>query len=367
MNAFSEKPESSGPNTKVLLCILKPSMALEYYTNSAIMEIFQRFGKVMGLRIIEKNVKLKAFVEFDKSEELELAKQRLHKNIVEGFGAFEIYPSRKASVSTSSTSFSEGDWQSSPEKGSRIDENPFHEIKFRISQNVNIPKNQLSEFGKTGGKRSSIDQAPTENWINGNSSEQSGKVLMLNRIDFTTVSKQMIANLLGCFGNVTKVITNLEGNFALVEMQNNLQARSVIRHLANQPFFGKPLKIKISKYASLSLKKMDPLLNPRLETLAVDPTCHRIDENSSEKMVPSTAYLQFSNLPKTLDPKTLFDLLSLIHSPLKLKAIRSDKYSTLSYLVQMEDASQASEILATFHGKQIDYEFIKASFSLSAF
>ena len=82
MNTFSEKNDFSSMNTKVLLCILKPSMALEYYTTSAIMEIFQRFGKVMGLRIIEKNVKLKAFVEFDKSEELEFAKQKLHKNIV---------------------------------------------------------------------------------------------------------------------------------------------------------------------------------------------------------------------------------------------------------------------------------------------
>lgn len=367
MNTFSERNDSSYLSCKVLLCILKPSMPLESYTSSTIMEIFQRFGKVIGLRIIEKNVKLKAFVEFQKPEELELAKLKLHKNTVEGFGAFEVYPSRKPSVSTSSQNSSEGDWQSSSDKGSNIDENPLHEIKFKANQNFCSPKNQNFEIGKMGAKQSPVDQILTENWVNGNSSEQSGKVLMLNRLDFTTVSKQMIANLLGCFGNVTKVITNLEGNFALVEMQNHFQARSVIRHLANQQFFGKPLKIKISKYASLSLKKMDPLLNPRLETLAVDQTSHRIDENIPARVVPSTAYLQFSNLPQTLDPKTLFDLLSLVHTPLKLKAIRPERYSTLSYLVQMEDASQASEVLATFHGKQIDYEFIKASFSLSAF
>ena len=166
MNTFSEKNDFSSMNTKVLLCILKPSMALEYYTTSAIMEIFQRFGKVMGLRIIEKNVKLKAFVEFDKSEELEFAKQKLHKNIVEGFGAFEIYPSRKSSVSTSSTNCSEKDWQSSPEKSSKIDEHLFHEVRFKVNQNANIPKNQLFEIRKTGGKKSSIDQGQTENWIN---------------------------------------------------------------------------------------------------------------------------------------------------------------------------------------------------------
>lgn len=373
MNSVLDKTEQQTSNSRVALCILKPAIPLESYSNTLLSEIFERYGRVMALRIIERNVKLKALVEYETHEQMELSRAKLHKTTVEGFGTFEIYASKKASVSTQSSNYesSEYDWLSHSDRNAVADDVVPNMFTFRPKNAINSLEDlnyQIARIARP--KTFSLAEIPhSPGTLFGpetpGGDQASGKVLMLNRLDLSKVNKQMIANLLGCFSNVLKVIINFESMFALVEVQSEEQAKCVIRNLSGHLFFGKPLKIKTSKYSSLSLKKLDPQLNPRLDTLAVDPSQHRFHEDPGAPPVPPSPALLFADLPLSVTPKILFDYVCIVHEPQKIKPMGSNSPNHLHYLVTFENSFFACDVLSVFQFKQFDSEVIKISFTLS--
>lgn len=369
MNSANEKMDQRSAGKKVLLCVLKPALPIDSYSNSLLIDVFEQFGRVMGLRIIERNVKLKALVEFECNEQLEFALQKLHKATVENVGTFEVYPSNKTCVSTqpSNQNSSEYDWQSHSDRN-YPSEDFFQSIHFNKKPTINSMEDIHLDFVRARPKIFSLAEIPnsTDNFPQNHvmyEHELSGRVLMLNRLDFSKVNKQMIANLLSCFGNVSKVIVNSQNLFALVEVQNHDQALAIISNLNGLLFFGKPLKIKISKYQSLNLKKLDPLLNPGIDSLAIGAGQNRIKADSEFKLVAPTSVLLMSDLPTSITPKMLFDIVSIIHEPAKLKSVFSQDPEKLQFLLQFESSSQACDVLAIFHKKQFDSDVISVSFT----
>lgn len=355
-----------------MLCVLKPEQPLECYTAKLLTDVFEQHAKVIGLRIIERNVKLKALVEFETPAHMEFVRTNLHKTTVDKFGMFEVYASKKTSVSTQASSFqlSEVEWPSQSEWGCAAGDLLPQLMSLHSANTATSLQDITQDFGRSSRPRvfslASLSRScDLQIDVTPEAQPSAGKVLMLNRLDFNKINKQMIANLLGCFGNVAKVITNSESFFALVEMQTVAHAQSVLGNLTKLLFFAKPLKIKSSKYTSLSLKKMDPELNPRLDSLAIDSRQHRFSPDAPADPVAPSPILSFANLPYLITPKILYDYISIIHEPVKIKRVVSESPDNCSCLVMFANASHACDVLAVFHGKQFDNDVVSVSFTSS--
>lgn len=362
MNSTSDQPQQ-----RVLLCLLKPSQPVEGYSPAMLRQVFEPFGRVLALRVIEKNVKLKAFVEFETHEQMERARTALHKTEVKGFGIFEAFVSRKQGVSTRASNYdsSEQDCLSQAERGGPADD-LLPTLEGVAERRPRFPLYSMEDLAfvprrEFHPKLFSLSEIPEPEELKPRPGPNSDRVLMFNRLDFTRVNKRMLANLLSCFGVVLQVIINLESFFALVEMKTHLEAQTVMEKLAGLCFFGKPLKIKFSKYRSLSFKRMDSEFNPRLDTFEVPSSFHRATDAATR--VGDT--LRFAGLPPDTDPKILCDLLTIVHKPLGLMRLKNPDPScvTSTYLVQFPSPSHAIDILSVFHGKEIDSYRVEVSFS----
>lgn len=376
VSKHTEKQEKDPQSGKVLLCVVKPSVNIESITVPSLSTAFAPVGNVVGMRIFDRNVKVKAFVELQTDGQAKEAIDRLHKAKVEGLGELELYLSKKTSVATQESLFASVDVDSL----SLSEKGPIEEMElnpFASNAKGRPLMNSLEDFSLAFARpkpkiysMAEIPSQPSEDakedfWNTQN--EKACKVLILNRLDFSVINKKMLANLFGCFGNVTKILVNFESSYALVEFETELQAKLALKYLANQTFFGKPLKVKISKYSYLNIKKMDPELNPKLDCLQGDPKTFRYKRNQELKIIEPSSVLYFCSLPPSMTPKTLFDYLSIVHEPKKIIQLGKDlEENQMSYLVMFNSISEALDIISIFHNKQFDSKNIKVSFSETA-
>lgn len=369
MNSFQNSEGILSSNSRVLLCVLKPFKPLETYSNSALMGLFEPFGRVVGLRIFERNVKLKALVEFECRESLESALRKLHKVSVEKVGIVELYISKKTSVSINHSKVEMSEFSNFEKPGFFQDffgkVNPDSLEVVESMQEIDLL--HISRPSKTA---SFVEIPNYESLVCAPSYPKnfsSSKVLMLNRLNFSKVNLQMIANLLGCFANITKVIINQQNQYALAETQLAIQADSAIRHLSGIKFFDKPVKIKLSNYSSLSFKNLDPLTNAKLRSLEISKIQHRFSSNFKDAVIPPSEIICISNVSVSVSPKILFDLISIVHEPTKLKSLPSQSHHHHSFLLKFQTISHACDILSIFHGKIVEDDVLFASFTTMTF
>jgi polypyrimidine tract-binding protein 2 len=189
------------------------------------------------------------------------------------------------------------------------------------------------------------------------------KVLMLNRLNVKKVKCQYLINLFGCFGNVTKVLLNKGNSYALIEFETHHQAIDAMEHLRNLAFFENPLKIKLSKYTSLSFKTLEREENETLEHLYGHPKFYRYKNGLTIKVNPPSDKLHFTSVPREVDAVILFEIIRQIHEPEQIVQLAKSGLNSLMFLVQFKQVFQAIEVLAVLHNKQINDKNLKVSFS----
>lgn len=369
MNSFQNSEGILSGNSRVLLCVLKPFKPLETYSDSTLMGLFEPFGRVVRVQIFERNVKLKALVEFEYRESLESALKKLHKVAVEKVGIVELYISKKSSVLISHLKVEMSQLSTFEKPG--VFQNFFRKVNPDSFQMVeSISEIDLLDISRSSKTTSFLENPNDESLVCAPSHPKklsSSKVLMLNRINFSKINLQMIANLLGCFANITKVIINQQHQYALAETQLTTQADSAIRHLSGLKFFDKPVKIKLSNYSSLSVKNLDPFTNPKLRSLEISKNQHRFSSNFQGAVIPPSEIICISNVSSSVSPKILFDLVSIVHEPTKLKSLPSQSNRHISFLLKFQTTSHACDILSVFHGKMVEDNVLFACFTSMTF
>ena len=273
--------------TKILLCCINPSVDIHSIDELSIYEIFKQYAIVKNVKIFSRDVLLKVFVEVD-DESVDYCIKSVHMQN-SALGKLKVYISHKDNITFDKdlkTIISEsGHHKTSTSQieshHHRNSENKSISYKVQQTNEVhNMSKKSNLKFSNVSQSFENLDEIFEDNeyidykniksvtdfnsrlpdlvkyypvslenihTVKSNISKEteSSKVLIVNRINTSQVTCLVLMNLFGCFGNVKKILLNMKGSFALVEMETQEHAQSAIKHLNNILFFGNNIKVML--------------------------------------------------------------------------------------------------------------------------
>lgn len=390
-------------DNRILLCCINPINNPDDVDELLIYQLFKEHALVKNVKIFSRDVQIKAFVEVDR-ESVEECIQALHLQTT-SIGKLKVYVSHKDNIAFDKdlqTIFSESSHklehsykQSCHEKDQEANSISYNKLdrdrvkgshvsKPKISQasesfenldeifcgNVAIDyKNIRSVTDVNNRLPDMVKYYPVslENIqsVKSNLSKDSevSKVIILNRVNTDKVNCLMLMNLFGCFGNVKKVLLNIKASFALVEMESAEHSHLVTKHLNNIPFFGSTIKVKCSKYNTVSLKSLEKEQNPDIQFLRGHYKYFRYKEGLQIKVNKPSTVLHITSLSSQFTPYLLCQMLSQLHEPSKIVKLSKTGNTSDMYLVEFDQVGQAIEVLSVLHNKKVDGKLMKISFS----
>lgn len=391
--------------TKILLCCLNPSVDPQTIDELSVYEIFKEHAVVKNVKVFSRDVLIKAFVEVD-ADSVEQAIRKTHMQTF-SVGKLKVYESHKENITFDkdlATIISESLQRQT--STSRLHSHHLHGSEA-VSHSFKLPRiaDLKDESMKSGFRFSNVSRSfenleevfdenmyidyknirsvtnihskmpdmikyypiSLENIQNLKSEDhkepESSKVLIVNRINTSKINCHILMNIFGCFGNVKKVLLNLKASFALVEMEYHDHASIAIKYLNNQPFFGGNIKVKSSKYNTVSLKTVEKDQNPDIQFLRGHYKYFRYKEGLQIKVNKPSAILHVTSLCEKFTSYLLCQLLSQIHEPSKIVKLSKTGTTSDMYLVEFENVDQAMEVLTVLHNKKIEGKLMKISFS----
>lgn len=391
--------------TKILLCCLNPTVDPQAVDELTIYDIFKKYGTVKNVKIFSRDVLIKAFIEIS-DDSVENCIENTHLQIFQ-IGKLKVYVSHKNNVTfdrdlktiisesahlkTSTSQLNSYFMQNSEARSQSYKmamksgkNNTIKKTTFKLS-NISQSEEDLDQIFDDGMfidykniksvteinskipdlvryypvSLEAIQHAKSSHLAQNNSS----KVLVVNRVNTIDVNCLMLMNLFGCFGNIKKILLNLKSAFALVEMETDEQGRMAIKHLNNVIFFGSNLKVKTSKYNTVSSKSLEKEKNPDVQFLRGHYKYFRYKEDLQIKVNKPSNIVHVTFLSGNFTSYLLYKLVSQINEPAKIVKMNKNSIVSEMYLVEFETVNQAIEVLSVLHNKKIDGKLLKISFS----
>lgn len=193
--------------------------------------------------------------------------------------------------------------------------------------------------------------------------KQPQKVLIIHKLNFAHVTAKAMANLLGCFGNVTKVLLNLETSFAMVELESSQQALAAMGALKGRRFFGQKLKITFSNYQLLDFRLIAKSHTSKFASFINQTRFFRYRTHLTIRPNAVSTVLHFTGLSNHVNNNLLLLLVSQVHSPLKIVPGPNSRVDARMFWVEFEEEHQAMEVLSMLHNLVLDDKLVKVSFS----
>ena len=391
--------------TKILLCCVNPTVDIQTIDELSIYEIFKPHAVVKNVKIFSRDVLVKAFVEVDE-ESAESCVEKTHMRSCP-FGKMKVYISHKDNITFDKdlqTIISESGHKktsTSHVESQHHKNSEAHSLSHRFHKTNEVKdmsKKSNLKFSNVSQSFENLDEIFEDDMyidykniksvtdINArlpdlikyypvslenintmkslhNKELECSKVLIVNRINTDKVNCLMLMNLFGCYGNVKKILLNIKGSFALVEMETEEHATSAIKHLNNTLFFGNTIKVKCSKYNTVSLKSLEKEQNPDVQYLRGHYKYFRFKEGLQIKVNKPSNILHITSLSEKFTPYLLCQMLTQIHEPNKIVKLNKNNSASNMYLVEFETVNQATEILSVLHNKKVDGKLMKISFS----
>ena len=186
-------------------------------------------------------------------------------------------------------------------------------------------------------------------------------VLLIEQVDFSCANHKLIQNVLGCFGNLIRMLVNHPAKRILVEMENSHQANLVHIYLNDLNFFGSSFIVSYTH--ATHIRPSFDVCPSFLEFVKVEERCHRFKKYLPIKFNPPSPILHFTSISSKVDYLILYDLICQIHEPLTIfKLVKLANKSDM-YLVEFKSVRESLEVLSVMHNKIIDNKSIKISFS----
>ncbi|XP_034341574.1 polypyrimidine tract-binding protein 1-like [Arvicanthis niloticus] len=176
-------------------------------------------------------------------------------------------------------------------------------------------------------------------------------VLLVANLNPEKVTPQSLFILFGAYGNVhrVKILFNRKET-ALVQMEDESQAKLALRYLNGHKLYGKALCILLSKHQSVKLPR-EGKEDQSLTKDYVNSPMHRFKKPGSknfQNIFPPSATLHLSNLPSTVSEEELRNLFSS-----KLGAVKAFKFFPKNHkmaLIRMGSVEEAIQALVDLHG-----------------
>lgn len=391
--------------TKILLCCINPTIDSQLIDELAIYEIFKEFAVITNIKIFSRDVLIKAFVEV-KSEFVNKCIEKTHMQSF-AFGKLKVYQSHKDNITfdkdlaTIINESANGGTSNSRMHSQKYQNSESHSFSYkRLQSNKIVDKSNKSKPKLSDASKSFenldvvfdadmyIDYQNIKSVTDINSKlpdlikyypvslehihnmkllqqkdPETFKVIIVNKVNVNKINCTMLMNLFGCFGNVKKVLLNIKGFFALVEMENEEQALLAIKHLDKNVFFDNNIKVKSSKYNTVCFKTLEKEQNPDIQYLRGHYKYFRYKEGLQIKVNKPSNLLHITSLSDKFTSYFLCQLLSEVHEPSRIVKLPKKSGVSDMYLVEFESLHQAVEVLSLLHNKKVDGKIMKISFS----
>lgn len=187
------------------------------------------------------------------------------------------------------------------------------------------------------------------------------KIILIENICFKTVKLKTIKNLLGCYGNLQKIVVNYTRQRVFAEFEDYNQANLSHIYLDKINFFGSVFSISYTSALSM-LPCLDESLHD-LEFHQIDVKEHKFKNHLSIKFNPPSPILHLTSISKKVDHVILYQLISQIHEPTKIYKLLKRTNKSDMFLMEFAAISQSVEVLSIMHNKIIDGKVLKISFS----
>ena len=188
-------------------------------------------------------------------------------------------------------------------------------------------------------------------------------VLAIGRLNCALVRPAMLRNLVGCYGNVFRVVLDSRRCAALVQMESAEQAREAQQHLNGLQFFGEPLELSVLPSPHLDLATLEAASAQEVSLLEGHAKYFRYKQGLSIRVNPLARVLHLTSMAESVTPLVLLQLLQQIHEPTRIVQLARRGLNSRMFLVEFESVVQSAEVLAVLHNKLIDQKMVKVSFS----
>ncbi len=146
----------------------------------------------------------------------------------------------------------------------------------------------------------------------GNSS--SSKVIVLQSLFQKFLNGRVIANILGCFGNVVRAVIDLQSRIAFGEFQSAADVRNTITHLDGTPFFGHSLHLSPAP-STFDLNQFIDQNTSNAIITPIMPRFWRFRNRHRVKLNPPSNLLHITSIDSEADLAFLYSIISLIQEP----------------------------------------------------
>ena len=187
-------------------------------------------------------------------------------------------------------------------------------------------------------------------------------LLKVDGINIKRVNFIAILNFFGCFGNISKLLTNFKDNYSIIEFETVDQTIKAQRITNKQLFFGTPLQTEF--YLNKGVFK-DSQKNPKpyIRTRVNRAKFYRYKQKLKIKVNKPTKLLHLTNLPSKTTPLFLYNIIAKIAEPINLYKLKKKGVCSDMFLVEFETVEKSIEVLSILHNKKVEDKLIKVSFS----
>lgn len=276
--------------SNLLLCCINNSSGYDSITTEAIHQVFGVFGRVLDIYVFSRSVQAKAFIKYESQASFRRALSELN-NTNTHLGHVRVYPSKKTEIIRKPGDVSEdNDSEKLSPASERPSCHPLGKLAHPSLSGIDTPRSKAShnplssaptqldsslQHSKTGALSRRLQPASAASTPRGSVPHSlstmprsslykaddilcyepaRSRVLFVENLNpeiCTRLRPKFLANVFGCFGNVTAVFLNPSLEQALVEFQDEAQAESALRSLTDIVFFNSPFKLTYSDMDTL--------------------------------------------------------------------------------------------------------------------
>lgn len=385
--------------SNIVLCCINPTRTHQDIDEFSIYKIFKQHVIVKNVRVFNRDKQIKAFILLEDKESINTAISALHKKEL-NVGRISIYPSYKKYIAFDKplqTIIQEALAKESSEKSDLKEEESCQEkIDYLISKKSSI-KTLDTMRGKNSSKKlvnrlfesddhfqqklNELNLKQTENNINFDDLNSDDEVVMskidltqfckpkltrtallkLENIDFTLADQITIFNFFGCFGNITKLLIDKKKNYAILELQDTIQAKNVKNNSDKAVFCKNPVKVSYFFDSDVfdSIDEEDSMIKVYVN----HSRFFRFKKNLNIKINKPTNILHVTNLSTKVSPIILYQLVSQIRDPVNIFKLAKKGVNSDMYLIEFEKIEDSTAVLCVLHNKKVDGKLMKLSFS----
>lgn len=349
---------------RVVLCLVRPYDGLgRLLDTNFLVTLFGRCGRLADVRIFERAVLIKAFIEFESYTGAANALSQIHEVDTE-FGWLCTYPSKKNRIMrTHSRPFTEDlsvDNMGRPADGHPEDykrnlyvSQEQSNSQFPVSQSQKdelVLKLYPSSLFPPSLTSDGVGMAPSQSPLS-SIPMTCFKVVIINRLYNKQITHGHLVALFSCFGPVLKVLVHSHHSYALVEFERPENALDAANGLRRVSLFNCPLKTKLSKYAALNFRTLEKDASQLLRYHYAESGRPNKLDLPGRALRPQSSVL-VAQCPPALTPGLIWLLVSQVHEPLDVFPLANGLPG--AFCVRFSAVEKAVEVLATFDGEMVD-------------